>query len=640
MVNYINKLISVNTSNLTKEEKIDHELKILNVVNQIQLGITNDMFFFKREKALEKKGWATPKKDNYNINCPFSVAKDICYNTKDEEIKKGKKRKVEEKYEALYAVQEKAEEFYKLLKTEYHKVLEDMNFICIKSIKGTFISPPNEKGSPFYAKNTRRKLIRLAKVFQKFYPNAYFITLTVDLKKFSGGIIDQHKKAVEYAGQFCKDLVREIGGKYIIVNEEQKRGAIHFHIEFFTHADLHSGNIRHTKDGKKTYIGAGRLREFCDSHWAWGHFDLQRGIGENVIFYLVKYITKKTEEDFWSLKNKKSLRGEDWKTFLGFMLPKVGGYRQWNASRLDKEMREYMAQLEKEEEEFLHKYYEFKEKERTLKNPHTRFRPLNDYVAKPSIVIKNLPKVKSLPQQSELDKAIARLRAYLIALSDNSPIPCMKVLYSGKYGDLVNKYGTDFMAINRISDKEKHKITLGCSPLGCGDCFMGRVLRDFINGKQTKIEINNHSELLKPLLWQVLPKELKEQFTSFNFGVNDTLDSDFFAWAMEQISQKITQKNLNSNLAKHSENESVKYIVQGYNLCLFDWQNLLTYYPQDFAFLGNSELHRVSVNLFGNYGKSIFNSLSPIWADSGFDEVFEDFQEWLSANGYLDNLFD
>lgn len=640
MINLINKLLSVNTSNFTKEEKIDHELKIFNIVNQIQLGITNDMFFFRKEKALEKKGFAVPKKDNYNVNCPFSVSKDICYNAKDEEIKRGKKKDVKDKYKELYDIQDKAEEFYKLLKTEYHKVLEDMNFICIKSINGTFISPPNEKGSPFYNKNTRRKLIRYAKIFQKFYPNCYFLTLTIDTKRVTGGIIERHIKAVEKAGQFCKDLISHFGGKYIIVNEEQKRGEIHFHIEFFTHKDLHTGCLRTTRDGKRKYIGVGKLREFCDEHWQIGHFDLQHGEGDNVIFYLVKYITKKTDEDFWAIKNKKSLHGEDWKSFLGFMMPKVGGYRQWNSSHLTKEMREYEQELLKEEKEFLTKYHEFKEKERALKNPHIRFKPLNDYVAKPKIVVKALPEVKSLPPRTELESAIARLRAYLIALSDNSLFPCLKILYSGKYGDLINKYGADFMKINRISDKEKHKITLGCSPLGCGDCFMGKVLRDFINGKQTKIEVNDHSELLKPLLWQVLPKELKEKFTSFNFGVNDSLDSDFFAWAVEQISLKITQKELNSNLAKRADSDSVKYITQGYSLSLFDWQNLLTYYPQDFAFLGNSELHRVSVNLFGNYGKAVFNPSTPIWADTGFDEVFEQFQEWLSDNHFLDNLFD
>jgi len=639
MVNYINKLLSVNYSELTNEEKLDHELELFNVVNQIQLGIPNNLFFFKKEQALEKKGFANPKTDNFNVNCPFSVQKDICFNTKDEEIKRGKKRDVREKYAELYALQDKAEDFFKLLKVEYRRTLEDMHFICIKSVKGTFISPPNEKGSPKYSKGTRRKLIRYAKVFQKFYPHCYFITLTIDTKRVTGGIIDRHLKAVEMAGRFCKNLVRHFGGKYIIVNEEQKRGEIHFHIEFFTHRDLHTNNMRHTKDGKKWYIGKGALRKFCDENWQIGHFDLQHGVGDDVIFYLVKYITKKTEEDFWAIKNKKTLRGEDWKSFLGFMFPKIGGYRQWDSSRLTAEMKEYEAKLLKEEEEFLTKYHEFKEKLRTLKNPCTRFRPLNDYVAKSVIVVKNFPKKESLPPRTQLETAIARLRAYLIALSDNSPIPCMKVLYSGKYGDLIDKYGTDFMAINKISDKEKHKLTLGCSPLGCGGCVMGNVLLDFMAGRETKLPYTDYSELLKPFMWKVLPKEVKERFTSFNFSHSDTFNEDAFKWIMEQISLKITEKDLNSNLAKHSEKESVKIATQGYILSKEQWQLLLTLLPQYHSFLQDSEMYRVSVKLFGNYGKSVVSSVAPIWADTGFDEVFESFQEWLSANGYLDNLF-
>ena len=639
MVNYINSLITVNPSTLTKEEKIEHTTKVLNAVLQMQLGITSQMFFFKKENALVKKGYASPKKDNFNINCPFSVDKNICFNTKDEEIKRGKKKDPKEKYKELYEVQDKAEEFFKLLKQTYPKILEDMKFICIKTVNGIFVSPPNQKGSPKYNKDTRRKLIRYAKVFQKFFPHCYFITLTIDTKRVSGGIIDRHIKAVEKAGQFCKDLIRHFGGKYIIVNEEQKRGEIHFHIEFFTEKDLHTGNLRHTKNGKKVYIGAGELRQFCDEHWQIGHFDLQHGEGDNVIYYLVKYITKKTDEDFWAIKNKKSLRGEDWKSFLGFMMPTIGGYRQYNCSRLTKEMREYEKQLLEEEEEFLEKYHEFKEKERTLNNSHTRFRPLNDYVAKSKIVVKALPEKKSCSTLSERDRLAARLRAYLIALSDNSPIPCLKVLFSGSYGDLINKYGTDFMKINKLSDKEKHKLTLGCSPLGCGGCVIGNVIMDFVNNKETKIEINDHSKLLKPLMWEILPKEMKETFTSFSFGHEDSLNEDYYKWILEKISLKITEKELNSNLAKYAHRESVKYATQGFILNLNQWQNLLTYYPQQFAFLGDTEMFRISKNLFRTYGKSIFNSASPIWQDTGFDEVFESFQEWLSDNGYLDNLF-
>ena len=628
-MNIIDKLISVNPNTLTEEEKTAHVYTVLTEVIKRQSGYDFSESRFTAKDDIKQGDFKSLKHNPENKMCPFSVRKNFCYLPSDKKLEKKTKRKPEEKFKHLYDVQDNPALFFSMLPETYNQILEEMNFICVDGYEKKIIIPPNEKGSPSYNKKVRAKLVDYAIIFQHHYKNAYFITLTVDLKKFSGGVIDQHKRAVNMSGKFMQELNRSFGGKSIIVSEEQKRGAIHFHIELFTDYDLHTNNMRHTRDGKREYIGTGKLREFCDKWWAYGHFDLQRGIGDNVIFYLTKYIGKETETDFWNLKNNKEFKGEARKAMLGFLMPTICGYRTYRTSQLTEEMKAEYAELQKEWETRREEYKAKKIKESALKSPKTRFKPLNAYVADRKIVVKKLPEKKTIPPRTQLEIENDRLRAYLISISDNSTIPCLKWLYAGKYGALANKYGTDFRKINELNDSTKEKIALGCSPLGCGGCVFGQIIRDFINKEVKIFSMGDNRDLLKPLLWKALSKEDQKYFIDFNFSSNTEIDTTIFEELFERIEGMLTEKNLNPNLAKWAMLKNFFGVTHGDRLSLNEWRRLLCWKKQEIFLEGSSVLKTAAENLFKTNVTPLYNEGTPIWADTGFDEVFDLFKEWL-----------
>lgn len=636
-MNIIDNLTSVNINNLTEEEKTEHIYNVLAEIVKRQSGYDLSNPNFTAKDDIKNNNFKSLKKEPENKMCPFSVRKDFCYAPSDEKLKKKKKRKPEEKFDYLYAVQDNPDLFFSMIPATYDKVLDEMCFIVVDGYEKKYIMSPNQKGSPAYNKWVRAKLMHYATVMHMHYLHTYFLTLTVDLKKFSGGVIDQHKKAVEKLGRFLQELCRTFKGKTIAVTEEQKRGAIHFHIELFTDRDLHTGNMRHTRNGKKKYIGKGKLREFCEKWWPWGYFDLQHGEGEKITHYITKYIGKETETDFWNLKNNKKFKGEARKAMLGFLMPSICGYKTWHTSQLTDEMKADYAKLQKEWEEKREAYKAKKIKESALKNPKTRFKPLNDYVVERKVIVKKLPEKKVFPPRTQREIEDARLRAYLIYISDNSTIPCLKWLYSGKYGDLANKYGTDFRKINELSDSVKEKIALGCSPLGCGGCVFGQIARDFITKDIKTFSPGDNRDALKPFLWKVLTKEDREYFMSFNFSSKTEVDTTVFEELFEKIEDLLTEKTLNSNLSKWEKAKDLSYLRKGEKLSLNDWRRLLCWKKQEVFLEGDSNLKTAARNLFPTNTIPIFNSLTPQWADTGFDEVFDLFKEWLEEQGIFAN---
>ena len=632
-MNIIDNLVSVNINNLTEAEKTEHIYNVLAEIVKRQSGYDLSNPDFTAKDDIKNNNFQSLKKEPENKMCPFSVRKDFCYKPSDVKLEKKKKRKPEEKFDYLYEVQDKPKDFFSMIPETYNQILEHMNFIVVDSYEKKYIMAPNEKGSPAYNKWVRAKLMHYATIFHMYYVHTYFLTLTVDLKRFAGGVIDQHKMAVKKLGLFVQKLCSTFGGRYIYVSEEQKRGAIHFHIEFFTDRDLHTGNMRHTKNGKKEYIGKGKLREFCEKRWPWGYFDLQHGEGEKIIRYLTKYVSKETEADFWRLKNNKKPKGESWKAMLGFVMPTVCGYRTYNTSHLNAGMKVEYEKLQKEWENRREEYKAKKIKESALKNPKTRFKPLNDYVAERKVVIKKLPEKKSLPPRTQLEIENDRLRSYLIYISDNSTVSCLKWLYSGKYGDLANKYGTDFRKINELSDSEKEKIALGCSSLGCGGCVFGQIVRDFITKDVKTFSKGDNRDALKPFLWKVLTKEDREYFMSFNFSSKTEVDTTVFEELFEKIGDLLTEKTLNSNLSKWEKAKDLSYLRKGEKLSLNNWRRLLCWKKQEIFLEGDSNLKVAARNLFPTNTVPIFNSLTPQWVDTGFDEVFDLFKEWLEEQG-------
>lgn len=580
----------------------------------------------KKRKDFEKKT---------NAYCPFSVQSEYCYFPREKKTKVTTRPKPQEKYSELWKIADNADEFKKAVISQYYEEIDKMHFVTIKNTNGIFIFPAREKGSPSYNKNVRDKLESYAKLFSEEYKHYYFETLTLNLKKFSGGVIAQHLKAVEYSMQFCQLFAQQFHGKYLIVAEQQSRNVIHFHLELFTNKDCHSGNERNRKDGKHEYIYKGLLADFVKRNWEWGHTDTQKANPEQVVSYLTKYIDKNTENDFWAMAHKKKLSKTDYKEILTFMMPKICGYRSYRTSQLNAWERKRLAQIVAEREEFRKKYFELQEKIRTLKNGKTRYKPLNDYVAKKTLCFQVLPKVATAPLASGSLREPDRLRAYLIKRRNNLKLPCLSILYSGNFSRLVERYGADFRAINRLSDSEKEKILKSCIPLGCGDCYFGRQIRDFIMGTDTANAKVDNRDLLKPFFWKSLSKDDKEMFTSFNFSQNTEIDTDIFAEITERISEMLLAWGGKPLSGEGDFKHIHKIEKKEFPMSFYEWKFVLCRDKVQCYVSGDKRIRLIAENLFIGNGGSLGENLETVWSGSGFDELFELYKDWLEENGFF-----
>ena len=121
----------------------------------------------------------------------------------------------------------------------------------------------------------------------------------------------------------------------------------------------------------------------------------------------------------------------------------------------------------------------------------------------------------------------------------------------------------------------------------------------------------------------------------FHFSSKTKVDTTVFEELFEKIEDLLTEKTLNSNLIKWARAKDLSYLKKGEKLSLNDWRRLLCWKKQEIFLEGDSNLKRAAENLFPTNIVPIFNSATPIWADTGFDEVFDLFKKWLEKKGFF-----
>lgn len=160
----------------------------------------------------------------------------------------------------------------------------------------------NAKGTKRYNKLQRGKILDFVEQKRSEGKDCYFLTLTCDIKKYGSRAFAWENYLKEEVYKVTENLRKHYDAEYIATLESTKNGYPHIHMMlFFPHDTFPELKYYHNQQN----IRKGTL--FCMINRSVNSevFNLQAAKGDNLKWYLTKYIGKGMEEDVFSLLDKK-----------------------------------------------------------------------------------------------------------------------------------------------------------------------------------------------------------------------------------------------------------------------------------------------------------------------------------------------
>lgn len=278
-----------------------------------------------------------PYEEKIKENCPFSVP--IQFVEDYVEPKERKKNDPAKTYEELYDCASAGKIPNKVLKYSAKKWVEKSPVICTVIDGEKRFFEGRAKSSARYNTYNYWRIHDHAKKLHNFGYKPYFLTVTNDPKPYRHDYVEAWKGFHSNVGRLLKNVCRKWDAYYECVYEAQKSGNPHAHIVLWFSKFFDDDKIVNTK--KKTFISAGTLKNYLRKYEAGtGFMELRRGENKDPINYLLKYISKATTRDFYSMaKDTNRLKDSDRKDLLSAMMPILAGVRQFTMSQnvLDKE---------------------------------------------------------------------------------------------------------------------------------------------------------------------------------------------------------------------------------------------------------------------------------------------------------------
>ena len=160
----------------------------------------------------------------------------------------------------------------------------------------------NAKGTKRYNKLQRGKILDFVEQKRSEGKDCYFLTLTCDIKKYGSRAYAWENYLKEEVYKVTENLRKHYDAEYIATLESTANGYPHIHMMlFFPHDTFPELKYYHNQQN----IRKGTL--FCMINRSVNSevFNLQAAKGDNLKWYLTKYIGKGMEEDVFSLLDKK-----------------------------------------------------------------------------------------------------------------------------------------------------------------------------------------------------------------------------------------------------------------------------------------------------------------------------------------------
>lgn len=309
------------------------------------------------------------------------------------------------------------------------------------------------KGTNRYNKKLSSKVKDFTAAVCSNGTETFALTITCDPKKYEHNRFDAWKNYTKDINKTLENLRKHRGLKYLWVKESTKKGYPHAHIVLSFPKGFCKGYDK-MQNAKRLFYG--EFYEYIKANVVAPVFELQPIKGNNLKYYLTKYISKGEEDDVYRLgKKAEELTDAERKEALSFLMTTVTKTRLCGFCKLKEMTKQNTSRTDAE------RY-----------NKHLRKTALREMK-------------KSARERSEREH-FARLRALLIKLCNNSPFTCCKNIYAMSRNTFQREISADIDEEFFQNEKKQKKFENMSCRVTCNGCIWSDLVR-FINGDKKSI---------------------------------------------------------------------------------------------------------------------------------------------------------
>lgn len=390
------------------------------------------------------------------------------------------------------------------------------------------------KGTNRYNKKLSSKVKDFTAAVCKNGTETFALTITCDPKQYNNNRFDAWKNYTKDINKTLENLRKHKGLKYLWVKESTKKGYPHAHIVLSFPKGFCKGYDK-MQNAKRLFYG--EFYEYIKENVVAPVFELQPIKGNNLKYYLTKYISKGEEDDVYRLgKKTEELTDAERKEALSFLMTTVTKTRLCGFCKLKEMAKQNTSRTDAE------RY-----------NKHLRKTALREMK-------------KSARERSEREH-FARLRALLIKLCNNSPFTCCKSIYAMSRNTFQEKISADIDEEFLQNEKKQKKFENMSCRVTCNGCIWSDLV-NFINGDKKSIfnlKIGIHA--LDGTDVYLFDKIKKDDDKEFIYAVANVMD----------VLQRIALMS-KTDILTALQNEKLKKVVFAQNDFIFSYIKRWCYY--------------------------------------------------------------
>ena len=362
----------------------------------------------------------------------------------------------------------------------------------------------------------------------------FALTITCDPKKYEHNRFEAWKNYTKDINKTLENLRKHRGLKYLWVKESTKKGYPHAHIVLSFPKGFCKGYDK-MQNAKRLFYG--EFYEYIKANVVAPVFELQPIKGNNLKYYLTKYISKGEEDDVYRLgKKAEELTDAERKEALSFLMTTVTKTRLCGFCKLKEMTKQNTSRTDEE------RY-----------NKHLRKTTLREMK-------------KSARERSEREH-FARLRALLIKLCNNSPFTCYKNIYAMSRNTFQQEISADIDEEFLQNEKKQKKFENMSCRVTCNGCIWSDLV-NFINGdKKSVFNLKIGIHALDGSDVYLFDKIKKDDDKEFIYAIANVMD----------VLQRIALMS-KTDILTALQNEKLKKLVFAQNDFIFSYIKRWCYY--------------------------------------------------------------
>lgn len=398
------------------------------------------------------------------------------------------------------------------------------------------------KGTNRYNKKLSSKVKDFTAAVCSNGTETFALTITCDPKKYEHNRFNAWKNYTKDINKTLENLRKHRGLKYLWVKESTKKGYPHAHIVLSFPKGFCKGYDK-MQNAKRLFYG--EFYEYIKANVVAPVFELQPIKGNNLKYYLTKYISKGEEDDVYRLgKKAEELTDAERKEALSFLMTTVTKTRLCGFCKLKEMTKQNTSRTDAE------RY-----------NKHLRKTALREMK-------------KSERERSEREH-FARLRALLIKLCNNSPFTCCKNIYAMSRNTFQQEISADIDEEFLQNEKKQKKFENMSCRVTCNGCIWSDLV-NFINGdKKSVFNLKIGIHALDGSDVYLFDKIKKDDDKEFIYAVANVMD----------VLQRIALMS-KTDILTALQNEKLKKVVFAQNDFIFSYIKRWCYYADYPGYIG------------------------------------------------------